>query len=81
MKSSDTPSLSAERMRDTQARLQTPYLVLSGHVKPGDCWVQQGAQFRSESVKLILGFLVENYLGIKRKAEPESSGTPKKPKT
>lgn len=35
MKSSDTPSLSAERMRDTQARLQTPYLVLSGHVKPG----------------------------------------------
>lgn len=35
MKSSDTPSHSVERMRETQARLQTPYLVLSGHVKPG----------------------------------------------
>ena len=35
MKSSDTPSLSVERMREAQARLQTPYLVLSGHVKPG----------------------------------------------
>uniref|UniRef100_A0A7N0TH55 SART-1 n=1 Tax=Kalanchoe fedtschenkoi TaxID=63787 RepID=A0A7N0TH55_KALFE len=35
MKNSDTPSLSVERMRDAQARLQTPYLVLSGHVKPG----------------------------------------------
>lgn len=35
MKNSDTPSLSVERMRETQARLQTPYLVLSGHVKPG----------------------------------------------
>jgi U4/U6.U5 tri-snRNP-associated protein 1 len=35
MKSSDTPSLSVERMRETQARMKTPYLVLSGHVKPG----------------------------------------------
>lgn len=35
MKSSDTPSLSVERMRESQARLKTPYLVLSGHVKPG----------------------------------------------
>ncbi|KAJ1411582.1 SNU66/SART1 family [Sesbania bispinosa] len=37
MKSSDTPSLSVERMREAQARLKTPYLVLSGHVKPGNC--------------------------------------------
>ncbi|KAE8691839.1 SART-1 family protein DOT2 [Hibiscus syriacus] len=31
----DTPSLSVERMREAQAKLKTPYLVLSGHVKPG----------------------------------------------
>ena len=38
MKASDTPSESMERIRDAQAHLQTPYLVLSGHVKPGyDC--------------------------------------------
>lgn len=35
MKNSDTPSLSAERMREAQAQMKTPYLVLSGHVKPG----------------------------------------------
>ncbi|KHG25959.1 U4/U6.U5 tri-snRNP-associated 1 [Gossypium arboreum] len=35
MKNSDTPSLSVERMREAQAQLKTPYLVLSGHVKPG----------------------------------------------
>jgi len=35
MRNSDTPSLSAERMRDAQAKLKTPYLVLSGNVKPG----------------------------------------------
>ncbi|KAL3730120.1 hypothetical protein ACJRO7_027166 [Eucalyptus globulus] len=35
MKNSDAPSLSAERMREAQAQMKTPYLVLSGHVKPG----------------------------------------------
>ncbi|TXG47329.1 hypothetical protein EZV62_026623 [Acer yangbiense] len=35
MKNSDTPSESVERMREAQSRLKTPYLVLSGHVKPG----------------------------------------------
>ena len=35
MKASDTPSQAMERMREAQARLKTPYLVLSGHVKPG----------------------------------------------
>lgn len=35
MKNSDTPSLSAARMREAQAQLKTPYLVLSGNVKPG----------------------------------------------
>lgn len=35
MKSSDTPSMSVERMREAQALNKTPYLVLSGHVKAG----------------------------------------------
>jgi U4/U6.U5 tri-snRNP-associated protein 1 len=35
MKNSDTPSLSVERMREAQMQLKMPYLVLSGHVKPG----------------------------------------------
>lgn len=35
MKSSDTPLMSAEKMRDAQARGQTPYLVLSGNAKSG----------------------------------------------
>lgn len=35
MKNSDTPSHSVERMREAQAQLKTPYLVLSGHVKAG----------------------------------------------
>ena len=55
MKNSDTPSDSVERMREAQMQLKTPYLVLSGHVKPGcasfllvictyiiltnDCWI------------------------------------------
>ncbi|PNY10562.1 SART-1 family protein, partial [Trifolium pratense] len=32
--SSDTPSLFVERMREAQARMKKPYLVLSGDVKP-----------------------------------------------
>ena len=55
MKNSYTPSDSVERMREAQMQLKTPYLVLSGHVKPGyasfifviysyiiltnDCWI------------------------------------------
>ncbi|KAL5977092.1 hypothetical protein ACLOJK_021434 [Asimina triloba] len=35
MKASDTPLLSMERMREAQAQTKSPYLVLSGHVKPG----------------------------------------------
>jgi U4/U6.U5 tri-snRNP-associated protein 1 len=33
MKSSDTPLMAAEKMREAQARNQTPYLVLSGNAK------------------------------------------------
>ncbi|CAN6726205.1 unnamed protein product [Malus baccata var. baccata] len=87
MKSSDTPSLSAERMRDTQARLQTPYLVLSGHVKPGQTSDPRSGFATVErdlpgGLTPMLGDRkVEHFLGIKRKAEPESSDTPKRPKT
>ncbi|KAM1962129.1 hypothetical protein FF1_022195 [Malus domestica] len=87
MKSLDTPSLSAERMRDTQARLQTPYLVLSGHVKPGQTRDPRRGFATVErdlpgSLTPMLGDRkVEHFLGIKRKAEPESSDTPKRPKT
>lgn len=35
MKNADTPSLSVSRMREAQAKLKAPYLVLSGNVKPG----------------------------------------------
>ncbi|KAG9134699.1 hypothetical protein Leryth_001023 [Lithospermum erythrorhizon] len=35
MKNADTPSQSVEKMREIQAQLQSPYIVLSGHVKPG----------------------------------------------
>ncbi|KAM5569401.1 SART-1 family protein DOT2 [Rosa sericea] len=87
MKSSDTPSLSVERMRETQARLQTPYLVLSGHVKPGQTSDPRSG-FATVEKDLPGGLTpmlgdrkVEHFLGIKRKDETESSGTPKKPKT
>ncbi|OVA12992.1 SART-1 protein [Macleaya cordata] len=86
MKNSDTPSQSMERMREAQARLKTPYLVLSGHVKPG-----QTSDPRSgfATVEDLPGGLtpmlgdrkVEHFLGIKRKADSSSMGPPKKPKT
>lgn len=43
MKNSDTPSLSVQRMREAQAQLKTPYIVLSGNVKPGYilCFITQ----------------------------------------
>jgi U4/U6.U5 tri-snRNP-associated protein 1 len=35
MRDSDTPLHSMEKMREAQARMKAPYLVLSGNVKPG----------------------------------------------
>lgn len=85
MKNSDTPSHSVERMRETQARMQTPYLVLTGNVKPG-----QSSDPRSgfATVEDLPGGLtpmlgdrkVEHFLGIKRKADAGSMGPPKKQK-
>ncbi|KAK2415223.1 SART-1 family protein DOT2 [Trifolium repens] len=87
MKSSDTPSLSVERMRETQARMKTPYLVLSGHVKPGQTSDPKSG-FATVEKDLPGGLTpmlgdrkVEHFLGLKRKAEQSSSDTPKKAKS
>ncbi|XP_027911181.1 SART-1 family protein DOT2-like [Vigna unguiculata] len=87
MKSSDTPSLSVERMREAQARLQTPYLVLSGHVKPGQTGDPKSG-FATVEKDLPGGLTpmlgdrkVEHFLGIKRKTETSDSDNPKKPKS
>ncbi|CAI8603522.1 unnamed protein product [Vicia faba] len=87
MKSSDTPSLSVERMREAQARMKTPYLVLSGHVKPGQTSDPKSG-FATVEKDLPGGLTpmlgdrkVEHFLGIKRKAEQSNSETPKKTKS
>ncbi|KAL2925625.1 SART-1 family protein DOT2 [Bienertia sinuspersici] len=78
---------SVDKMREAQAQLKTPYLVLSGHVKPGQTSDPRSGFATVEkevpgSLTPMLGDRkVEHFLGIKRKAEPGSSGTPKKPKT
>ncbi|KAF9689146.1 hypothetical protein SADUNF_Sadunf01G0061200 [Salix dunnii] len=86
MKNSDTPSMSVERMRGAQAQLKTPYLVLSGHVKPGQTSDPRSGFATVEkdlpgSLTPMLGDKkVEHFLGIKRKPESGNSGAPKKPK-
>uniref|UniRef100_A0A2P2JQD5 SART-1 family protein DOT2 n=1 Tax=Rhizophora mucronata TaxID=61149 RepID=A0A2P2JQD5_RHIMU len=87
MKNTDTPSLSVERMREAQAQLKTPYLVLSGHVKPGQTSDPRSG-FATVEKDLPGGLTpmlgdkkVEHFLGIKRKAEPEDFNASKKPKT
>ncbi|CAK8564834.1 unnamed protein product [Lathyrus sativus] len=87
MKSSDTPSLSVERMREAQARMKTPYLVLSGHVKPGQTSDPKSgfATFEKDLPGGLTPMLgdrkVEHFLGIKRKLNNRSSNTPKKTKS
>ncbi|KAL2503279.1 SART-1 family protein DOT2 [Forsythia ovata] len=87
MKNADTPSLSVERMRDAQAKLKTPYLVLSGHVKPGQTSDPRSG-FATVEKDLTGGLTpmlgdkkVEHFLNMKRKSEPEDSVSHKKPKT
>ncbi|KAF6134707.1 hypothetical protein GIB67_002108 [Kingdonia uniflora] len=82
MNKSDTPSQSLERMRQTQERLGTPYLVLSGHVRPGQ---DSDPQSGFATVEDLPGGLtpmlgdrkVEHFLGMKRKAEPGLMPPPK----
>lgn len=88
MKSSDTPLLAAEKMREAQARNQTPYLILSGNAKTSQTSDASGfAGLETEhpgSLTPMLGDKkVEHFLGIKRSAKPGSlpPPVPKKPKT
>ncbi|KAM7258688.1 hypothetical protein ACFE04_014429 [Oxalis oulophora] len=89
MKNSDTPSLSVARMREAQAELKTPYLVLSGHVKPGQTsdpksgFATVEKDFPGGLTPMLGNSKVEQYLGIKRSAE-DGNGNPsasKKPRT
>lgn len=87
MKNADTPSLSVERMRKAQAQLKTPYLVLSGNVKPGQTsdprsgFATVEKDFPGGLTPMLGDRKVEHYLGIKRKSESGDMGPPKKPKT
>ncbi|CAJ2628796.1 unnamed protein product [Trifolium pratense] len=87
MKSSDTPSLSVERMREAQALMKTPYLVISGHVKPGQTSDPKSGFATVEKdlpgglTPMLGNQKVEHFLGLKRKAEQSSSDTPKKAKS
>ncbi|KAK8946267.1 hypothetical protein KSP40_PGU006729 [Platanthera guangdongensis] len=88
MKASDTPLLAMEKMREAQSRLKTPYLVLSGHVKPGQTSDPRSGFATVEkdnpgSLTPMLGDKkVEHFLGIRHRPESGSMGPPpaKKPK-
>lgn len=60
MKSSDTPLMSAEKMRDAQARGQTPYLVLSGNAKSGYVHASNSNSPRLLVLLMLLCFLSLN---------------------
>ncbi|KAG6491365.1 hypothetical protein ZIOFF_052705 [Zingiber officinale] len=82
MKASDTPLHAVEKMREAQAQLKTPYLVLSGHVKPGQTSDPRSGFATVEkdhlgSLTPMLGDKkVEHFLGIKRKPDMGSMGPP-----
>ncbi|XP_010926911.1 SART-1 family protein DOT2 [Elaeis guineensis] len=82
MKASDTPLLAMEKMREAQARLKTPYLVLSGHVKPGQTSDPRSGFATVEkdhlgSLTPMLGDKkVEHFLGINRRPDAGSMGPP-----
>ncbi|KAL8130661.1 hypothetical protein V2J09_019816 [Rumex salicifolius] len=86
MKNSDTPSESVQRMREAQARMKTPYLVLSGNVKPGQTsdptsgFATVEKDFPGSLTPMLGDKKVEHFLGIKRKADTQNSSIPKKPK-
>ena len=74
-------------IQEAQARMKTPYLVLSGHVKPGQTSDPKSG-FATVEKDLPGGLTpmlgdqkVEHFLGIKRKAEQSNSETPKKTKS
>nr|XP_023906058.1 SART-1 family protein DOT2-like isoform X1 [Quercus suber] len=85
MENSDTPSKAVEKMKEAQMQLKTPYLVLSGHVKPGQTsdprsgFATVEKDFPGGLTPMLGDRKVEHFLGIKRKTEPANSA-PKKPK-
>ncbi|KAJ7538223.1 hypothetical protein O6H91_11G038800 [Diphasiastrum complanatum] len=89
MNSGDTPLMSMEKMREAQAKMRTPYIVISGHIKPGQTSDPRSgfATVEKEPIGSLTPMLgdkkVEHFLGIKRKSEVGSMGPPppKKPKS
>ncbi|MCO5549243.1 hypothetical protein L7F22_002710 [Adiantum nelumboides] len=82
MTSGDTPLLSMEKMRDAQAKLHTPYIVISGQIKPGQTSDPRSGfgTIEKESIGSLTPMLgdqkVEYFLGIKRKPEGGSMKPP-----
>eukprot|EP01018_Ginkgo_biloba_P015443 Gb_13960 [translate_table: standard] len=79
---------SIEKMQDVQAKLQTPYISLSGQIKPGQTSdLRGGFATVVEAPRSLTPMLgdrkVEHLLGINKKGKPEGGtmGPPKKPKT
>jgi U4/U6.U5 tri-snRNP-associated protein 1 len=88
MSAGDTPLLSMEKMREAQAKMHTPYIVISGHIKPGQTSDPRSgfATVEKASIGSLTPMLgdkkVEHFLGIKRKPEAGNMKPPlpKKPK-
>ncbi|PKA48641.1 hypothetical protein AXF42_Ash021050 [Apostasia shenzhenica] len=82
MKASDTPLLAMEKMREAQATLKTPYLVLSGHVKPGQTsdprsgFATVEKDFPGSLTPMLGDKKVEHFLGIRSKRDSGSMGPP-----
>ncbi|KAG8376348.1 hypothetical protein BUALT_Bualt09G0053800 [Buddleja alternifolia] len=83
----DTPSLLLERMREAQAKSKKPYLVLNGHVKPGQS-SDPASGFATVEKDLAGGFTpmlddkkVKHFSSIKRKSGLRDRSSQKKPKT
>ncbi|CAN4126632.1 unnamed protein product [Withania somnifera] len=87
MKNSDTPSQSVERMRETQAQSGTPFIVLSGHVKPGQTsdprsgFATVEKDFPGGLTPMLGDKKVEHFLGIKRNFEQGEGSSQKMSKT
>ncbi|KAL6560114.1 hypothetical protein OROHE_006352 [Orobanche hederae] len=88
MENADTPSQSVGRMREAQAKLQTPYLVLSGHVRHGQSSDPSSGFATVERNHLAGGLTpmlgdkkVEHFLNIRRKFDSGDDDSNKKRKT
>ncbi|EFJ36327.1 hypothetical protein SELMODRAFT_404232 [Selaginella moellendorffii] len=74
MAAGDTPLRSMEKMREVQMKTSTPYIVMSGHIKPGQTSDPRSgfATVEKEPIGSLTPMLgdkkVEHFLGIKRPA-------------